>query len=148
MNESAMSGSANLTEPARAPAVGGQQRRFWWARLLAGPLLYTVYFLLTYLAVEGACTLGWLAFDVGGTNGITVTVLVLTALALLAVLLSLLLGLLRLRRLPRTAENTDPATGDADRFVARMGVMLDLLFVFLVLATGAPALLLAPCAWS
>jgi hypothetical protein len=100
--------------------------------------------MLTYLAVEGACTLGWLAFSAGGTNGITITVLALTAVALLAVLLSLLLGVRRLRTLPH---DPDPAVGDASPFVARMGVMLDLLFVFLVLATGAPALLLAPCAW-
>lgn len=120
-------------------------RRFWWLRLLVAPILYTVYFVLAYLAVEAACTLGWFTFDVGGTNGITVVVLALTLLTLLAVLFSLLQGV---RTLRRPAPPADPQVGDADRFVTQIGVMLDVLFVFLVLATGAPALLLAPCGWS
>jgi hypothetical protein len=134
------------TETMRDPPLPPRpDRRFWWLRLLAAPVIYTVYFFLTYLAIEGACTLGWLAFDVGGTNGITVTVVALTLAAFTAVVASLLLGMARLRRLPA---GEDPQTGAPDRFITRMGIMLDVLFAFLVLATGAPALLLAPCAWT
>jgi hypothetical protein len=127
------------------PPAAGPNRRFWWLRLLVAPIIYTVYFMVAYLAVEAACTLGWFAFDAGGTNGITVVVIAATIVALLAILLSLLQGV---RTLRRPAPPRDPAVGDAERFVTHIGVMLDVLFVFLVLATGAPALLLAPCAWS
>ena len=120
-------------------------RRLLWLRLLAGPVIYAVYFMAAYLLVEAACTTVLLAFTWSGTNGVTITVLALTGLALAAVLLSLALHAIRWRRLP---PRNDPETGDPDRFVAQVGIMLDLLFTLLVLATGAPALLLAPCGWS
>lgn len=37
---------------------------------------------------------------------------------------------------------------DSDRFVAQVGMMLDALFLLLILATGAPVALLAPCGWT
>jgi hypothetical protein len=126
-------------------STASRNRRFWWLRLLLAPIIYITYFMLAYLAVEAACTLGWFAFAGGGTNGITVFVIALTILTLLVVLFSLLQGV---RSLRREAPPLDPQVGDADRFVTHIGVMLDLLFVFLILATGAPALLLAPCGWS
>jgi hypothetical protein len=130
------------TEQAGAPLPG---RRWLWLHLLAGPIIYAVYFMAAYLLVEAACTTGLLNFSLAGTNGVTVVVLGLTAAALAVVLASLAVHVVRLRRLP---QRSDPETGDPDRFVAQVGVMLDLLFVLLVLATGAPALILAPCAWS
>jgi hypothetical protein len=120
-------------------------RRLWWLRLLAGPLIYGVYFALAYLAVEAACRTGWLRFTVADTNGITVTVLALTAAAAAAVLISLVASALRWRRLRVDAHGE---AADADRFVAQVGMLLDALFLLLILATGAPVVLLAPCAWS
>jgi hypothetical protein len=130
------------TEPDATPEPA---RRLLWLRLLAAPILYAIYFMAAYLLVEAACNTGLLNFSLVGTNGVTVVVLGLTGVALAAVLISLVLHITRLRQLP---PRRDPETGDPDRFVARVGIMLDLLFVLLVLATGAPALLLAPCAWS
>lgn len=121
------------------------RHRYWWLRLLAGPIIYGVYFALAYLAVEAACRRGWLRFSVADTNGITVTVLALTVAAAVAVLFSLAAAALRWRRLRL---DTRSATADADRFVVQVGMMLDALFLLLILATGAPMVLLAPCAWS
>lgn len=129
-----------------APDVDPQPGRRWlWLRLLAGPIIYAVYFMAAYLLVEAACTTGLLDFSFAGTNGVTIAVLALTGLALAATLISLAGNIARLRRPP---QRLDPETGDPDRFAAQVGAMLDLLFTLLVLATGAPALLLAPCAWS
>lgn len=139
-NDTPLAGQGQMAQD-DAPRPG---RRWLWLRLLAGPIIYAVYFMAAYLLVEAACTTGLLNFSLAGTNGVTVVVLGLTAVALLAVLASLAVQVARLRRLPA---QLDPETGDPDRFVAQVGVMLDLLFVLLVLATGAPALLLTPCAW-
>ncbi len=130
------------TEPGDAPLPN---RRLLWLRLLAGPIIYSVYFMAAYLLVEAACHTGLLNFTLAGTNGATVAVIGLTAAALAAVLVSLAMNVTRRRRLPPA---TDPELGDPDRFLAGVGIMLDLLFALLVAATGAPALLLAPCAWS
>ncbi len=133
--------NGSLDNPPLAPPPRGRL----WPRLLVGPILYSVYFMAAYLLVEAGCTVGLLDFSLAGTNGVTVVVLGLTGLALAAVLISLTLNVMRLRQLP---PRSDPETGDPDRFVVRVGIMLDLLFTLLVLATGAPALLLAPCGWS
>lgn len=69
---------------------GAPRHRLWWLRLLAGPIIYGAYFAVAYLAVEAACRTGWLRFTVADTNGITVTVLVLTVAAAAAVFISLL----------------------------------------------------------
>jgi hypothetical protein len=121
------------------------QHRLLWLRMLAGPLIYSAYFLAVYLVVEAACNTGWISFSFAGTNGVTVVVVVLTAVALAAVLVSLALQVRRLRRLP--AQDEKEGAGP-ECFAARVGFLLDLLSVLLVLATGAPALLLAPCVWS
>lgn len=128
---------------------GVARRRLWWLRLLAGPIIYGVYFVLAYLTVEAACRTGWLRFTVAvngaDTNGITVTLLVLTVAAAAAVLISLAATALRWQRLGREARSE---AVDADRFVTQVGMLLDGLFLLLILATGAPVVLLAPCAWS
>jgi hypothetical protein len=131
------------TSNTRRPAA--PQHRLWWLRLLAGPIIYAIFFTLAYLAVEAACHTELLRFTVAGTNGITVAVLALTAAAFVAVLVSLLWNIWRLRRTPK---RHDPEFGDTDRFIDEVGIMLNLLFALLVLATGMPALLIAPCAWS
>ena len=124
---------------------GAPRHRLWWLRLLAGPIIYGIYFAVAYLAVEAACRIGWLRFTVADTNGITVTVLALTVAAAAAVFISLLATALRWRRL-RTQERSEAV--DSDRFVAQVGMMLDALFLLLIMATGAPVALLAPCAWT
>lgn len=129
----------------QGPEAHEPRRRFWWLRLLAGPIVYGVYFALAYLAVEAACRTGWLRFTVANTNGITVTLLALTAAAAFAVLLALITTAVRQRQL--RPQGTSEAA-DSDRFVAQVGMMLDALFLLLILATGAPIVLLAPCAWS
>ncbi len=133
-----------VQEPGAENGQAAPGSRWLWLRLLAGPILYAVYFMAAYLLVEAACTTGLLNFTWAGTNGVTVVVLALTVVALAAVLLSLVLNIRRWRGLP---QRDDPETGDPRRFVAQVGIMLDLLFALLVLATGAPALLLAPCGW-
>lgn len=131
---------AGSEQPVLRPASRGPAA----LRLLAGPIIYSIYFLAAYLLVEAACSMGLLNFSLGGTNGVTATVIGLTALTLVVLLASLALQVMRLRRLP---VRLDPETGDPDRFVAQVGIMLDLLFLLLVAATGAPALLLSPCGW-
>jgi hypothetical protein len=125
-------------------ASGAPQAGRVLLRMLSGPIVYAVYFLAVYLLVEATCQTGWIQFSLGGTNGLTLAVIGLTAVAAVVVLLSLLAQVRRLRMLPAAS---DPELGDPERFAARVGMMLDLLSLLLVLATGAPALVLAPCAW-
>jgi hypothetical protein len=78
-----------------------------------------------------------------------VTVIGLTLAAVGVLAISLLMGVGRWRRLWGEQKGSkDTEMGNADPFLAEVGVLLDLIFLFLLLATGAPVLILRPCAWS
>jgi hypothetical protein len=116
------------------------QRRSLAFAVLTGPIAWTVYFLAGYSLTEAACRLPLLMGWVGGAglSAVSVGVLVLTVAALLVILYA---GWLAYGHWRRPA----PAKSEMERFMAVSGLLLNALFGLLTIATGLPALVLAPC---
>lgn len=122
-----------------------------WAQLLAGPILWSIHFLLSYLLVEAFCQLGW-SFKILEMNGLSV---ILIALTVLAIVSASLFGLKSYRAWKDLNDNRNLAAEirEASRwsegpleFVYFSGLLLTVLFTAVILMTGIPVLFLRPCA--
>jgi Ca2+/Na+ antiporter len=119
----------------------------FWAQLLAGPVLWSVHFLISYLLVEAFCKMGW-SFTVLGFQGISFIVIVLTVLAVIA---TVLFSLKSYRGWKRTNANYSLKDQFRDKsqwsegFVYFSGFLLSVLFAVTILMVGLPALFLHPC---
>ena len=125
------------------PQESKEKQRILWLGLLAGPVIYALYFIIGYLLVEFACNTGVLQRTVGGLSFYAVLVLALT---LLAALITLLTGLSNVHRWRRhTVSSGEPES--ALPFMLFGGVLLSLFFTSLILLTGIPVLVLQSCRW-
>lgn len=124
--------------------------RMLWIQLLAGPVLWSVHFLLSYLLVEAACQVGW-NFSILGMNGLSFIVIVLTILAIISTILFALKSYRGWKDL-----NPDRSLRDEFRessywfegsvdFMYFTGLFLSILFGATILMVGLPALFLQPC---
>lgn len=121
-----------------------------WIQLLAGPLLWSVHFLLSYMLVETYCQAGW-NFRLFGLNGLSFLVIVLTILAVLA---TALFGLRSYRGWrsfhadrslrDQFRESSPWFRGPVDFFYFS-GFLLSVLFGVVILLVGLPAVFLQPC---
>ena len=132
------------------PARQGTESRMLWVQLLAGPILWSIHFLLSYLVVETFCRAGW-NFNILGTSGLSFIVIVLTILAVLATALFALRsyrgwrGIHADRRLrDEFRESASWFEGSTD-FMFFTGFLLSVLFAATILMVGLPALFLQPC---
>ena len=130
----------------------GQQidSRQLWIQLLAGPVLWTVHFVSSYLVVEAACQLGW-STNRPGFQGLSSVVILLTALAVIATLLFALKSYRAWRTIHADRslreEFREPERrfeGPVD-FMLFSGFLLSALFAVVILMTGLPAFFLQPC---
>jgi hypothetical protein len=124
--------------------------RLLWIQLLAGPVLWSVHFLLSYLLVEAACQAGW-NFRLLGLNGLSFIVIVLTVLAVIGT------GLFAIRSYRGWKDlHEDRSLRDEFRdsshwfegpldFMYFSGLMLSILFAVTILMVGLPAIFLQPC---
>jgi hypothetical protein len=133
-----------------APPRQETNSRMLWIQLLAGPVLWSVHFLLSYLIVEAACQAGW-NFNILGINGLSCIIIILTILALLGTLLFSLRSYRGWRDLhvDRTLmdefqESSSWFEGPVD-FMYISGLLLSALFAATILMVGLPALFLQPC---
>jgi hypothetical protein len=121
-----------------------------WIQLLAGPVLWSVHFLLSYLVVEAACQAGWNP-GILGMNGLSLIVVGFTVLAVIGTLLFALQSYRGWR-----AKHTDRNLRDQFResrgwfegpidFMYFCGLLLSVLFAIVILMVGLPALFLQPC---
>ncbi|HSL46726.1 MAG TPA: hypothetical protein VK897_25040 [Anaerolineales bacterium] len=124
--------------------------RLLWIQLLAGPILWSVHFLLSYLLVEAACQAGW-NFNILGRNGLSFIVIVLTILAVIATALFALRSYRGWRDLHKDRslrqefrETASWFEGPVD-FMYFSGLLLSVLFAVTILMVGLPALFLQPC---
>ncbi len=117
--------------------------RSLWFSLLAGPVVYSLHFMLVYFVVEAACRTDLLRFSFWGLNGIALMVVTLT---LLAALINGLAGGLAYRNWHARKESEDGTRGSYAPFMALVGVSLNALFTVTILVTGLPAFVLQPCA--
>jgi hypothetical protein len=130
----------------------GQEIPSWalWTQLLAGPVLWSVHFLVSYLLVETFCQAGW-NFQILGFNGLSFLVIVFTILAVLG---TGLFGLKSYRgwkhvRAGRSLrdqfrENSHWFESPAE-FVTFSGFLLSILFAATILMAGLPSFFLQPC---
>lgn len=133
-------------------AAPGQETnpRTLWVQLLAGPILWSVHFLVSYLIVEAACQIGW-RFSILGMSGLSFIVIVLTVLAVLGAVLFAVRsyrgwrGIHGDRRLrDQFREGSKWFEGPVD-FMYFSGLLLSVLFAIVILMVGLPALVLQPC---
>ncbi len=121
-----------------------------WIQLLAGPILWSVHFLVSYLLVEASCHAGW-NFSILGFNGLSFIVIVLTLLAVIGTALFSLSSYRGWRSI-HAERNLREQFRDGSRwfegpvdFMYLSGLLLSILFALVILLTGIPALFLQPC---
>jgi hypothetical protein len=116
-------------------------------QMLAGPVIWSLYFIVGYEYTEVACSIPHTGFPVWLYMASTQVIVVLTLLATLAIAGA---GWLSWRRW-RQFQNDSHATAQLDdhdvpdRFLAQAGILLSVLFVLLTLLTGTAALFLEIC---
>lgn len=122
----------------------------FWLQLLAGPILWSIHFIVSYLLVELFCKMGW-NFNLLGFPGLSVIVVVLTVLALLGVTMLGMRSYHNWRKFNRDLPIRDQiretsrwSEGPVE-FVYLSGFLLSVLFGVTILAVGIPALFLQPC---
>lgn len=132
------------------PARQETDSRMLWIQLLAGPTLWSLHFLLSYLIVETFCQAGW-NLNILGIGGLSFIVIVLTLLAVVAAVLFALRSYRgwraihadrRLRDEFREGASWFEGTSD---FMLFTGFLLSVLFAATILMVGLPALFLQPC---
>ena len=133
-------------------APSRQEGSSWmfWVQLLAGPVLWSIHFIVSYLLVEAFCRMGW-NFDLLGLPGLSVIVVVLTVLALLGVALFAMRSYRGWQNSNRDLSMRDQfretsrwSEGPVE-FVYLSGFLLSVLFGVTILAVGIPALFFQPC---
>ena len=121
-----------------------------WVQLLAGPLLWSIHFLIGYLMIEASCRAGW-NFQILGMNGLSFMVIALTVLAVLG---AILFGVTSYRgwrsantgrSLRGQLRDTSRWSDDPAEFVYFSGFLLSVLFAVTIVMVGLPALFLQPC---
>ena len=108
-----------------------------WVMLLAGPVIWYAYFWIVYLLAEGVCRLGGLDFTVMGLTGLSLLTIAMTVGASALAIIS------GRRSYSSWRDEHVAATGRAGLSFAAF--VLSGIFLFSVLATGLPALVLEPC---
>lgn len=109
--------------------------------VLAGPVIYSIYFMAVYLLVEAACRARLLQGTVGGLTGLQGAVVGLTVAS---VVITLALARFAYRDV-QAATSVDAERNQ--RFMVQIGLWLSGFFVVVTLVTGMPILFLAVCSW-
>ncbi|CAN5901276.1 hypothetical protein BH23ACT8_BH23ACT8_13190 [soil metagenome] len=137
--------------PIAVDVSGDRRARTTIAMFLAGPVIWSVHFMLTYLVVEAGCSGDGPGLTLLDPPVPTVVTLAATAVAALACLVSAAWGHRRWRSRQREAadEAGDRALNlddhDHDGSLAFAGFLLSLLGFVTVLFVGLPALVLPAC---
>jgi hypothetical protein len=132
-----------MIEPTRQRATGAGGLIFG---LLAAPIAWAALHMFDYLWIETACKAGLLSGTFAGLTGVAWVVLAAT---LIALIVSVVAGILSFRRWRALRDSQD--THDVDpvearsSFLALSGALVSGLFALLIVMTGVPVLLMAPC---
>lgn len=132
-----------MTEIVSPEEVEGTELRAA-AHLLAGPVLYSLYFILGYLLVEAGCATAFLDGALLGFEGVVAVTLGLTAITALVLLVETVVVL---RRWLRYRHADDEEHEMRKPFLWMGSFLMDVLFLVMTLVTGASALVLQPCTW-
>jgi hypothetical protein len=122
--------------------------RSFWLGLLAGPIVYSVHFVVVYLLVETACKADLLRFTWFGLDGIAVWVVALTIIACLATGFSAVIALRNWQRSrPLAGRPSEQRNEETAPLLALAGLWLSVYFTVAILLTGLPAVFLTLCGW-
>lgn len=120
--------------------------RLLWLGLLAGPVVYSLYFVAGYLFAEATCTADLLRFRVLGLEAVSFWIVMVTLAAAAITGISTAISLRYWRR-TRLESESDRAERSYPPFMAFVGAWLGGFFTLLILLTGVPALFLVICDW-
>lgn len=132
--------------PVPVDVSGRRRARTAIAMFLAGPVIWSVHFMLVYLAVEAGCTGDGPGLNVFDPPAPTVVTLTATAVAALGCLVTAGWGYRRWRA-DRQEQADGPGVEPSDwaGSLAFAGFLLSLLGFVAVLFVGLPALVLPAC---
>lgn len=134
-----------------APTRHNETSRMLWVQLLAGPVLWSVHFLISYFLVELSCQTGW-SFTLLGLSGLSFILILLTVLALIATALFSLKsyhswkGIDGNRSLREELRESSRWSEGPVEFMYLTGFLLSILFTVAIIAVGVPVIFLQPCA--
>lgn len=121
-----------------------------WLQLLAGPILWSVHFLVSYLLVEAFCHFRW-NFTLFGISGLSFLLVVLTILAVAGTSLFALKSYRVWKKMSMDHDLRDEfretsrwSEGPSD-FMYFSGFLLSVLFTAAILTVGLPVFFLQPC---
>ncbi|MEZ4869102.1 MAG: hypothetical protein R3C14_47715 [Caldilineaceae bacterium] len=120
-----------------------ENTRGLWLGLLAGPLIYALYFTAGYLLAEAACRTSFLNATVNSFSALLVVVEGVTILAGLMTLAAAGYGY----RLWRRHQDEQEHAGGALPFMAFGGLLLSLLFMVMIVVTGVAVAFINLCEW-
>jgi hypothetical protein len=137
--------------PFAVDVSGDRRARGMIAMVVAGPVIWSVHFMVVYLVVEAGCTGEGPGLQLLGPPVPTIVTLAATAVAALACLASAAWGYRRWRSRQREAADEagvwagEPDEHDHGGALAFTGFLLSLLGLVIVLFVGLPALVLPAC---
>lgn len=129
------------------PTVSRQDTRSLWLGALAGPITWSVYFMIGYLLVEVVCNSDFLDFSLFGMAAISALIIALTVVGLGVTIYA---GFINYQKWRQPSEEDELDFGEQlgnkpARFMALSGLLLCGLFTLVILLTGIPAFVLRPC---
>ena len=121
-----------------------------WFHLLAGPVLYSLYFLAGYFWAEWACKMELLQFTFLGLQGVSLSIIALTAVFFAVSLYEIYLSFRQWRSGSHEPDdNQMERTEEFEGFVGFSGFLLGTLFGLAILLTGLTMFFLRPpCEWT
>ena len=122
--------------PLTSDTAGSVSRRALWFGLLGGAVAWTLHLMASYVVAEFGCVM---ASQSGSGGGITATVVLLTIVSVVCLAGAVAATAVAYRSLSRLRDRSaDDA--DAERFMARAGLIASGLFAFIVAVESVPIL--------
>jgi hypothetical protein len=115
-----------------------------WTHLLAGPVIYSVYFIVGYMIAEAGCKTEFLSGTMMGINAVSAVIVVLTGVTALVLLYEVVTSYRHWRRYQNAPESELEVHKP---FVWMSGLLLSALFALMTISTGISIFALQPCEW-
>jgi hypothetical protein len=112
--------------------------------LLAGPVIYSVYFMIGYLLAEVGCKTTFLSGSLFGIHAVSVAILLLTAISAGVLLYETMLSF---RNWRQYRGNADEQSEIRRPFLWLAGFIQSVYFLGLTVVTGVSVFALDPCVW-
>ncbi len=112
-----------------------------WFSLVAGTIVWMLHLMIVYPLTSLTCEWGWFPFMVGALSGLQVIQLVVTVIA---AVITIVAGYFAFQSRRRLGNGGMPDTS-RHRFMAWLGLALNIMFTALIVISVIPILTLPPC---